>query len=174
MDLGGTRGTPVYASFDGHVTKFKPHNPAEDTQKVYGAEIFMRSGNDRMGAFYTHLTDVPGSVFVGAQVSRGDFLGTVHQRTGVSPHLHMALVEIIGGAPGGEYRGVDLYRFFLDLEVSDPETVVPVRFWQDGSPPEPVWRLTRLGVLHHSQLPEAAKARTAAALGVLSGEGAEG
>jgi murein DD-endopeptidase MepM/ murein hydrolase activator NlpD len=163
MDIGGKRGTPVYASFDGHVTKFKPHNPAQDTQKVYGAEIFMRSGNDMMGAFYTHLTDVPGSVLVGAQVSRGDFLGTVHERAGVSPHLHMALVEIIGGAPGGQYQGVDLYQFFLDLEASDPETVVPVQFWQDGSPPEPVWRLARLGVLHRSQVPQSASAYATAA-----------
>jgi murein DD-endopeptidase MepM/ murein hydrolase activator NlpD len=153
----------VYASFDGHVTKFKPHDPAQDTQKVYGAEIFMRSGNDMMGAFYTHLTDVPGSVLVGAQVSRGDFLGTVHERAGVSPHLHMALVEIIGGAPGGQYQGVDLYQFFLDLEASDPETVVPVQFWQDGSPPEPVWRLARLGVLHRSQVPQSASAYATAA-----------
>jgi hypothetical protein len=132
---------------------------------VYGAEIFMRSGNDMMGAFYTHLTGVPGSVFVGARVSRGDFLGTVYQRTGVSPHLHMALVEIIGGAPGGQYQGVDLYQFFLSLETSDPETVVPVRFWQDGSPPEPVWRMARLGVLHRSRGVEHASAHAGASDG---------
>jgi hypothetical protein len=44
--------------------------------------------------------------------------------------------------------GVDLYQFFLDLEASDPDTVVPVTFWQDGSAPEPSWRSTRVGAIH--------------------------
>lgn len=174
MDIGGKRGTPVYASFDGHVTKFKPHDPAQDTQKVYGAEIFMRAGNDMMGAFYTHLTDVSSSVFAGAQISRGDFLGTVHERAGVSPHLHMAVVEIIGGAPHGQYQGVDLYQFFLDLETSSPDTVVPVRFWQDGSPPEPVWRLTRIGALQSWQVAQSASYFTSAAAHAPQSAGAFG
>lgn len=75
----------------------------------------------------------------------------------------MALVEIIGGAPSGQYQGVDLYQFFLALEASDPETVVPVQFWQDGSAPEPVWRLAQLGVLHRSQVPEPASSYATAA-----------
>jgi murein DD-endopeptidase MepM/ murein hydrolase activator NlpD len=29
MDLGGSTGTSVYAAFDGHVTKFKRHIPAQ-------------------------------------------------------------------------------------------------------------------------------------------------
>ncbi|MGC0211856.1 peptidoglycan DD-metalloendopeptidase family protein [Streptomyces levis] len=158
MDLGGTRGTPVYASFDGHITKYKPHTPAQDTQKVYGAQIFMRSWNDMMGAFYTHLTDVPDAVLSGARVSRGDYLGAIHQRTGVAPHLHMALVEIIGGAPGGQYEGVDLYDFFLALEQSEPETVVPVHFSQNGLPPEPDWRMARLGAQRRPQATESPSA----------------
>lgn len=45
----------------------------------------------------------------------------------------MALVEMIGGAPGGQYQGVDRYQVFLALEASDPETIVPVHFWQSRS-----------------------------------------
>jgi murein DD-endopeptidase MepM/ murein hydrolase activator NlpD len=108
MDIGGAEGTPVYASFDGHITKFQPHNPGADSGRVYGAQIFMRSPNDMMGGFYTHITDVPDGLGVGSAVARGDFLGRVHKFGGITPHLHLALVEIIGGAPGGQYLGVDL------------------------------------------------------------------
>jgi murein DD-endopeptidase MepM/ murein hydrolase activator NlpD len=152
MDIGAGQGTAVYAAFDGHITKFKPHNPAQDSGRVYGAEIFMRAHNDMMGGFYTHITDVPPELGVNTRVARGDFLGTVHKFGGIPAHLHLALVEIIGGAPGGQYRGFDLYRFFLDLEVADPTTVVPVQFWQNGTPPEPIWRNAQLGALLPSEI----------------------
>ncbi|WP_367325631.1 peptidoglycan DD-metalloendopeptidase family protein [Streptomyces sp. HUAS ZL42] len=137
MDIGADEGTPVYAAFDAHVTRFQPHDPAADSGKVYGAQIFMRAPNDGMGAFYTHITDTPAELGVGSVVTRGDLLGTVVSHDGISPHLHHAVVEIVGGLPGGQYQGVDLYRFFLDLEGTEPGTVVPVTFQQDGSAPTP-------------------------------------
>jgi murein DD-endopeptidase MepM/ murein hydrolase activator NlpD len=137
MDIGATEGTPVFAAFDAHITKFHPHSPGEDSGKVYGAQLFMRAPNDGMGGFYTHLADVPAGLGVGSSVSRGDLLGTVFSFGGIPPHLHLALVEIVGGLPGGQYQGVDLYRFFLDLESAGSGTVVPVTFAQDGSPPVP-------------------------------------
>jgi murein DD-endopeptidase MepM/ murein hydrolase activator NlpD len=136
MDLGAADGTAVYAAFDGHVTRFQPHDPAADSDKVYGAQIFVRAPNDGMGGFYTHLTGTPDGLGVGSVVSRGDFLGSVTTNAGIPPHLHLALVEIVGGLPGGQYQGVDLYEFFLDLEGQDEGTVVPVTFHQDGSAPE--------------------------------------
>jgi hypothetical protein len=147
MDIGAEEGTLVYAAFDGHITRLQRHNPASDSGRVYGAQIFMRAPNDMMGGFYTHLTDVPAALDVNSMVARGDLLGRVYKFGGISPHLHLALVEIIGGAPSGQYIGVDLYQFFLRLQSSEPETVVPVQFWQDGSPPEPTWRATRLGAV---------------------------
>ncbi|MFD9669821.1 peptidoglycan DD-metalloendopeptidase family protein [Rhodococcus sp. NPDC059968] len=147
MDIGGAEGTPVYAAFDGHVTKFQPHNPAADSGRVYGAQIFMRSPNDVMGGFYTHLTDVADGLGVGSGVAVGEFLGRIHKFGGISPHLHLALVEIIGGAPDGQYQGIDLYQFFLSLQTNNPEAFVPVQFWQDGRPPEPQFRSARFGVL---------------------------
>lgn len=135
MDLGAPAGTQVHAAFDAHITKFSPHDPATDSGKVYGAQLFMRSPNDEMGGFYTHLTDVPDGLGVGTQVSRGDVLGQVYEFAGIDSHLHLALVEIIGGAPSGTYQGVDLYRMFLDTANSG--TVTPVTFNQDGSPPSP-------------------------------------
>ncbi|WP_432139827.1 MULTISPECIES: peptidoglycan DD-metalloendopeptidase family protein [unclassified Streptomyces] len=133
MDLGAGAGIPVHAAFDAHITKYHPHNPAADTGKVYGAQLFMRAPNDQMGGFYTHLADVPAELSVGARVSRGDVLGRIHQVAGTASHLHLALVEIIGGAPGGRYQGVNLYRLFLD--TANSEAVTPVTFNQDGSPP---------------------------------------
>ncbi len=53
--------------------------------------------------------------------------------SGIPPHPHLALVEIIGGLPGGQYHGVDLCQFFLDS--ADSDTVSTVTFNQDGSPP---------------------------------------
>jgi hypothetical protein len=135
MDLGAPPGTEIHAAFDAHITKLSPHDPATDSGKVYGAQLFMRASNDMMGGFYTHLADVPANLAVGSTVSRGDVLGTVLASGGIPPHVHMALVEIIGGAPGGRYQGVDLYQLFLDISNSD--TVTSVSFMQDGSPPVP-------------------------------------
>ena len=132
MDLGANTGTEVRAAFDAHITRFTPHQPANDTSKVFGAQLFMRSANDMMGGFYTHLTDVPSGISSGTQISRGDLLGKVHPGHG-TPHLHWALVEIVGGAPGGTYAGVDIFAHFL--RISNSNTVITVTFNQDGSPP---------------------------------------
>jgi len=137
MDLAADAGVPVFACFDAHVTRFQRHEPQTDSGKVYGAQIFMRSANDGMGAFFTHLTDTPDWLAPGAAISRGDQLGTVTSFGGISPHVHLALVEIVGGLPGGAYTGVDLYDFFRGLESSESGSVVPVTFPQDGSAPFP-------------------------------------
>jgi murein DD-endopeptidase MepM/ murein hydrolase activator NlpD len=148
MDLGGRAGTPVYAAFDGVVSKYD--RPAVDTNKVYGAQIFVRNpdyDHAKMGAFYTHLENVPNYIRPKVSISRGDFLGTVMQGPNplTPPHLHLALVEIIGGLPGGRYQGVDLYSLFLDLETVYSEYYVTVRFMQDGRPPEVQWDRMQLG-----------------------------
>ena len=128
MDLAVPEGTEVLAAFTGHVTKFQPHHRAADTAKVYGAQLFMRSENNKMGGFYTHITGGP--TFAPEQtIYRGDRLGTTLRN-----HLHLALVEIIGGAPSGRYMGVNLYDRFLALR--DQTTTLSVRFKQDGSAPE--------------------------------------
>ena len=133
MDLGAEPGTPVLAAFDAHITRMTPHDPGADNGKVYGAQLFMRAPNDMMGGFYTHMTNVPPELAVGSVVARGDVLGEVFAFGRISAHLHMAVVEIIGGAPGGQYRGVDLYRYFLD--AANTGDVATVTFPQDGTPP---------------------------------------
>ena len=127
MDLGVAQSTEVLAAFSGHVTKFQPHIPSNDKPKVYGALLFMRSDNDKMGGFYTHITGGP-TFAVGQRINRGDSLGKT-----MRDHLHLALVEIIGGAPGGRYTGVDLYTKFLELR--DKAETIPVKFNEDGSAP---------------------------------------
>lgn len=135
MDFGAPEGTLVRAAFDAHVTRYNPHDPAADTPKVYGAQIFMRAPNDMMGGYYTHIADVPAGLTVGSSVARGDPLGTVCRSGPTTTHLHWALVEIIGGAPGGQYQGTNLHQFFLGITGTD--TVTSVTFPQDGSPPMP-------------------------------------
>ena len=130
MDLAAPAGTSVFAAFDAHLTKVQQHVPAADTGAVYGAQLFMRSPNDMMGAFYTHITGVPAALTVGSRVSRGDYLGRIYASGGIPAHLHMALVEIIGGAPNGQYTGVNLYNSFLN--TPGPWTVT---FFQNGTPP---------------------------------------
>jgi hypothetical protein len=127
MDLGVAEGTEVLAAFSGHVTKFQPHTPSKDTNKVYGAQLFMRSDDAKMGGFYTHITGGP-TFGAGQRINRGARLGKT-----MRDHLHFALVEIIGGAPGGRYTGVDLYARFLALR--DQGETISVTFKQDGSPP---------------------------------------
>ncbi len=133
MDLGAGVGTPVLAAFDAHITRMTSHHPPADSGSVYGAQLFMRAPNNMMGGFYTHITNVPPGLTIGSVVCRGDFLGEVFAFAGIPPHLHLALVEIVGGLPGGQYHGVDLYRHFLDS--ANTSDVATVTFAQDGTPP---------------------------------------
>ncbi len=133
MDFGAPVDTEVRAAFSGHATVYHAHDKAKDKKKEYGAQIFVRSENNMMGGFYTHLTSVPATVRAGATISRGDVLGKVYVPSGGSPHLHWALVEIIGGAPGGRYSGVNLHKDFVS--ASNADTVLAVTFSQDGKPP---------------------------------------
>ncbi|TFV61565.1 hypothetical protein E4P42_01340 [Mycobacterium sp. PS03-16] len=136
MDLGADPGTVVFAAFDAHITRFNPHNPAQDGTEMnrsYGAQLFMRAHNDQMGAFYTHISDTPPGLAIGSHVSRGDVLGTVYEFGGISPHVHMAFVEIVGALVPANYRGVDsLYTLMQNISVRDSVTV---NFSQDGSQP---------------------------------------
>src|SRR5262249_27708608 len=76
MDLQSNPGAKVYAAFDGTVSVYHPHGKYPDTPKIYGAQIFIRNPYPvgKMGGFYTHITNVPGTISVGTPVSRGDFL----------------------------------------------------------------------------------------------------
>jgi murein DD-endopeptidase MepM/ murein hydrolase activator NlpD len=143
MDLDAPAGTEVRAAFDGYVTVFHPHDRSKDNSTEYGAEIFVRSDNDKMGAYYTHITDVSAGLEIARQskdpsgkvgvVRKGALVGKVFEFPGTPPHLHLALVEIIGGLPGGIYKGVDLFALFKSL--ANTTLVKSVTFKQDGSPP---------------------------------------
>lgn len=141
MDLGAAKGTDVFAAFEGKVSVFHKHEPSKDTAKEFGAQIFARSLNGMMGGFYTHITDVPatasdGSAFgLGSTINPGDFLGKVHHGHG-APHLHLALVEIIGGWPKGRYMGISsLHKHFVTAGTTSSATVGRVTFNQDGTQP---------------------------------------
>ena len=141
MDLGVATGTEIFAAFDGRITRFNPHQPSSDTSKVYGAQLFMRYDNDKMGGFYTHFTDSDPNIRQGQTVKKGDRIG----RT-LRDHLHFALVEIIGGAPTGRYMGVDLYRHFLALADLRDTTSLFVTFNEDGTPPDVLYQLPEITI----------------------------
>ncbi len=95
----------------------------------------MRYANDKMGGFYTHITDVPTAITTGATVAKGDLLGKIYSNGFTSPHLHIAVVEIIGGAPGGRYMGVtNLYTSLQNM--SNTGIVKYVTFQENGSQPD--------------------------------------
>lgn len=135
MDLGAPAGTEVRASFDGQVSRYHPHDPATDSGKVFGAQIFVRDQSDRMGCFYTHLTDVPEALAQGGPVSRGDFIGRVFEFAGIPGHVHMAVCEIFGDVATGERVGVDLHDLFVSLSGTDQGATVTF-FQERGRAPE--------------------------------------
>ena len=140
MDLGAAVGTEVRAVFNGHITRYNPHIRSKDTSHVYGAQIFIRSrvspdapsySDDRLGAFYTHVANVPAAIRQGAFVRQGDLLGTLFYPA--ATHLHLALVEIIGRAPGGRYAGVNIFGNVV--EMTRTGRVLRATFQQTGAPP---------------------------------------
>lgn len=133
MDLGAPVGTDVFAAFEAHMTVFQDHDPSSDSGKEYGAKLFMRSLNDKMGGYYTHITDVPAGLTT-RTIVRGERLGRVHSFNGIPTHLHFALVEIVGGFPGGTYMGVDsLFSHFVS--TANTSTVHNVTFSQNSKQP---------------------------------------
>jgi len=80
MDFTAPRGTPVYASGDGKITR------ADNRASGYGKHIRLEHGYGYM-TIYAHLSRY--NVKVGEQVKRGDLIGFVGS-TGRSeaPHLH--------------------------------------------------------------------------------------
>lgn len=80
-----------------------------------------------VGAFYTHLRS---NVAVGSFVSRGEIIGEVVEFGGIPTHLHLAL----GERRNNVYAGVNLYDHFM--ATANTDTVLMVRFFQDGSAPQ--------------------------------------
>ncbi|MGB5402334.1 M23 family metallopeptidase [Robiginitalea sp.] len=80
MDFTAPRGTPIYASGDGKITR------ADNRASGYGKHIRLEHGYGYM-TIYAHLSRY--NVKVGQQVKRGDLIGFVGS-TGRSeaPHLH--------------------------------------------------------------------------------------
>ena len=131
MDLSAPVTTKVVEAFDAHVTRYNPHDTKNDTPKSYGAQIFARSPNDKMGVFYQHLTSISPTIAVGATIKRGDPLGEVYiiPRSGMPPHLHWALVDIVDG----KHIGVDIFKAIFPLR--NTTNILKVTFQQNGQPP---------------------------------------
>ncbi|GGP06806.1 M23 family metallopeptidase [Nonomuraea glycinis] len=128
MDLGAPVGTPVRAAFTGKVTNI--FTPAAPSGGIYGDQISIRQNPDSaggVGAFYTHLRS---NVTVGSFVSRGEIIGEIVEFGDIPTHLHLAL----GERRNNVYAGVNLYDHFM--ATANTDTVLMVRFFQDGSAPQ--------------------------------------
>ncbi len=132
MDLGAPGGTPVHAVFDGHVTRLNLGHLNDTTPPFYGAELFVRSHNNLMGCFYTHINQLAPGLAAGATITRGDYLGRVIASPS-APHLHLAIVEIIGGPAANNYKGVNLSSWFRS--TANTSNVGTVTFYQNGTAP---------------------------------------
>jgi hypothetical protein len=131
-DLGAPGGTEVCAPFDATLSRVTPHVPTADSDKVFGAQLFMRGKDNKFGAFFTHLTEVPENLVPGYTVAQGDLLGRVMDR-GEGSHVHLALVEILGGVlDPANYKGVSLYDQFTTMDAT---SLLTVTFHEDGTPP---------------------------------------
>jgi murein DD-endopeptidase MepM/ murein hydrolase activator NlpD len=142
MDLAAQMSTEVSAVVDGHVTVFHPHKRSADTSKVFGAQVFIRSkaaatgrdfSDDKLSSFYTHITDVPASLHVGSFVRKGDRPGKLFHAG--ATHLQLALVEIIGGAPGGRYKGINIFKDIRNMAMAPTAKTLSAMFKQSDSPP---------------------------------------
>jgi len=78
--LGAAGGTDVVAPVDPHMTMAVLHDLAVETPRVCGAQLLLRAPNDAMGAFSTHLTDVPAEITAVTTITRGQRLGGVFNK----------------------------------------------------------------------------------------------
>jgi len=138
MDLGAPGGTEVRAVFEGKISVLDTTHINVSTGHVYGAGVFVRAdvpgvtsadSPDGVGAFYTHVNNLPDDIVQGAHIERGQVIGQVVDTS--TSHLHMAVAVRLNE----QYRGADLYDFFKD--TINTTAVTSVRLFDDGvTPPE--------------------------------------
>jgi murein DD-endopeptidase MepM/ murein hydrolase activator NlpD len=138
-DLGALPRTAVHSICDGRVTKLDLTHatPETFTPKIYGAGVFVRATSAALnpddpggvGLFYTHI-DVQPVIDAGADVVRGQVIGTVVGNPPTAPHLHFAIAE----RRGGQNFGVDIFQVLV--EMANKPDLRTLSFFQDGSPPQ--------------------------------------
>lgn len=89
IDIMATRGTPVIAAAPGKVEKLFLSDAG-------GKTVYVRSADGRTIYYYAHLDAYDAALREGAQVARGQSLGTVGSSGNASPdgpHLHFAILQ---------------------------------------------------------------------------------
>lgn len=80
IDLRASLGTPIYASFDGIVTKVFYNN-------IGGNQVLIKKSNQNIVFGYAHLDEV--FVAENKQIRKGEIIGTVgNTGRSTAPHLH--------------------------------------------------------------------------------------
>ncbi|MGB7069894.1 MAG: M23 family metallopeptidase [Pyrinomonadaceae bacterium] len=101
IDLPAALSTPVYAMAEGMVFRAGPADRTADGQGFGSTHVLLRvfdsaDGEDDLILVYLHLDSIAEGIIQGAQVNRGDLIGTVGQEDATYPHLHF---EFRKGAP---------------------------------------------------------------------------
>ena len=92
IDLPARIGTPVFAMADGVVHRAGPADKEEDrgfgSTHVLLRVVDPKDGEDDLFLVYLHLDSIAEGIIPGAQVNRGQLIGTVGQEDAQYPHLH--------------------------------------------------------------------------------------
>ena len=101
IDLPARVGTQVFAMADGRVHRVGPADKNDDDQGFGSTHVLIRvvdpkDGKNDLFLVYLHLDSIAEEIIPGAQVSRGQLIGTVGQEDATYPHLHFEFRK--GGA----------------------------------------------------------------------------
>ena len=93
IDLPAPLGTPVHAMADGVVHRAGPADKTGPGQGFGSTHVLLqvldpKDGKDDLFLVHLHLDAIAEGVIAGAQLNKGDLIGTVGQEDASYPHLH--------------------------------------------------------------------------------------
>ena len=143
IDLPARVGTQVFAMADGMVHRAGPADKTEPGRGFGSTHVLLKvvdpkDGKDDLFLVYLHLDSIAEGIVPGAQVNRGQLIGTVGQEDATYPHLHF---EFRKGGPE-EDRSVHPLNYLPSFNTSNfrlPD-LDRVNFYDDGDK-----RAVRLG-----------------------------
>ena len=104
IDIAAPTGTPLVAVTDGTVTRVT-------WNALGGRTLYLRSADGRTDFYYAHLDAYAPGLAAGADVRRGDRLGTVGSTGNArGPHLHFQVLDVSGGGRGVPVNPYGLFR----------------------------------------------------------------
>lgn len=104
IDISAPTGTPLVAVVDGTVTR-------KHWNRLGGRTLYLSSADGRYDYYYAHLDAYEEDIEIGADVHRGDVLGTVGSTGNArGPHLHFQVLDKNGSGRGTPINPYNLLR----------------------------------------------------------------